>query len=241
MKAVFIGSNPKIQNIAFVGIGMRWPDATLQAAETAVEGLGLVERVSPDVVLLHPDFTDIPPSQTIREIREVSNAPLLVLGCLNNEIEAVSALEAGADDYARLPCDLTEIMARVWALLRRTDSLKLNQIQQNSLRIGALLVNLSTYEAHLNRKRLLLTSTEFRLLRLLARNHGIVIKTDSLRRGLWGDSIQTDASSVKKYVQRLRRKLGDDAKNPRWIVTIRGVGYKFIGPPPSQAAEHMAV
>jgi two-component system, OmpR family, response regulator len=79
----------------------------------------MVEREWPNIVLLHPDFSDVTLAGAIQELRGFSNVPLLVLGHRNDEMEAVSSLEAGADDYVRLPCDLIELTARIWALIRR--------------------------------------------------------------------------------------------------------------------------
>jgi DNA-binding response OmpR family regulator len=96
---------------------------------------------------------------------------------------------------------------------------------------GRLLVNPATYEAFLGREQLALTTTEFRLLYLLVKNWGIVVARQTLERTLWGE--QTDSYGlVKRYVQRLRHKLGDDAHEPRWVASIHGVGYQFIGPTP---------
>jgi DNA-binding response OmpR family regulator len=157
-----------------------------------------------------------------------------VLGYQGDEMEVITALEAGADDYVRLPCDLTEIMTRVWALLRRADFRPTHQ-HESPLHSGRLLINPSTYEAFFNGERLALTSTEFRLLHLLARNRGMVVQHQTLERAIWGEQTNS-AGLVKKYVQRLRRKLDDDARMPRWIASVHGVGYRFIGPAPGSGA-----
>ena len=96
---------------------------------------------------------------------------------------------------------------------------------------GELMVNPATYEAYMGRRRIPLTNTEFRLLYLLVKNWGMVVSRQSLERGLCGE--QVDSSGlVKKYVQRLRQKLGDNAREPIWIASVHGVGYRFIGPAP---------
>ena len=135
----------------------------------------------------------------------------------------------------RLPCDMTEMMARVWALLRRAGAM-VRQEEEKPLRSGSLLVNPTTYEVFLGDRRVVLTSTEFRLLHLLLKNRGIVVSHQTLGRTLWGD--QVDSSGlVKKYVQRVRQKLGDTAREPSWIVSIHGMGYRFIGP--SENSQHL--
>lgn len=228
MKVVFIGSNTKVAEVAALSVRLRWPDTIITVATTAAAGLGAVEKTTPEVVLLHPDFSDMSLAQSIQELRRFFHAPLLVLGHKGDEMEVVTALETGADDYVRLPCDLTEIMTRVWALVRR-EGLRPSQESEGMLRSGPLLINPATYEVFLNEERVVLTSTEFSVLHLLARNRGMVVQRQKLERAIWGE--QADASGlVKKYVQRLRWKLGDDAKMPRWIATVHGVGYRFVGP-----------
>ena len=114
MKVVFIGVDPQTAEMALLSLRLRWPDATPLVATTAAAGLELVEQVLPDVVLLHPSFSDLSLSKAIKELRGFSDVPLLVLGHQGGEMEVFTALELGADDYVRLPCELTEMMARVW-------------------------------------------------------------------------------------------------------------------------------
>jgi two-component system, OmpR family, KDP operon response regulator KdpE len=241
MKAVFIGVSPRTAEIASISVRLRWPDAAFLTAPTAAQGLELVEQEWPNIVLLHPDFSDLPHSRAIQDLRGFSNVPLLVLAQQGDEMEAVSSLELGADDYVRLPCDLTELTARIWALLRRAGGAIAHE-RESPLLSGRLLVNPATYEAFLGRERLALTTTEFRLLYLLVKNWGIVVARQTLERTLWGE--QTDSYGlVKRYVQRLRHKLGDDAHEPRWVASIHGVGYQFIGPTPRpvEAADYTGI
>ena len=228
MKAVFIGSNSEIADMAWLSQRLRWPDATPLVATTASAGLELVERESPDVVLLHPTFSDMSLPEAVQALRRYSNVPLLVLSHQGGETEIVTALELGADDYLRLPCDMTEMMARVWALLRRVGAIA-RQEEERPLRSGDLLVNPITYEVFLGDRRVVLTSTEFRVLLLLLKNRGIVVSHETLGRTLWGEEVDS-SGLVKKYVQRVRRKLGDTVLEPRWIVSIHGTGYRFVGP-----------
>ena len=230
MKVVFIGVNTRTADIASLGVRLRWPDATLSSAKTAADGLELVEHEWPDVVLLHPDFDDMSCSRAIQDLRGFSNVPLLVLGHQGDEMEAISSLELGADDYVRLPCDLTELTARIWALIRRSGNATSYE-SESPVVSGRLLVSPATYEAFLGGQRLTLTTTEFRLLHLLVKNWGIVVSRQTLERTMWGEQVDS-YGLVKKYVQRLRQKLGDDAKEPFWIASVHGVGYRFIGPTP---------
>lgn len=237
MKAIFIGVDDRTGDVAGLGMRLRWPDSTLLRAATGAGGLELVEQEWPDVVLMHPDFTDMPHSQAIKDLRRFSNVPLLVLGSQGDDMEAIASLELGADDYVRLPCDLTELTARIWALLRRTGA-GVSFESESPLVSGRLLINPATYEAFLGGERLALTSTEFRLLHLMVKNWGIVVSRATLERTLWGDQVDS-YGLVKKYVQRLRHKLHDDAREPFWIASVHGVGYRFIGPTPSSIEDSL--
>ncbi len=230
MKVVVIGASPRIVEIANVSVRLRWPDASLLSCSTARKGLDLVEQEWPNMVIAHPDFNDSTLSTLIQELRGFSNVPLLVLGSEGDEMEAVTSLELGADDYVRLPCDLTELTTRIWALMRRAGTTASYETE-NPLTSGHLMVNPATYEAFLSGRRLTLTTTEFRMLFLLIKNWGIVVSRQTLERTLWGERVDS-YGLVKKYVQRLRQKLGDDAREPFWIANVHGVGYRFIGPTP---------
>jgi two-component system KDP operon response regulator KdpE len=233
MKVVFVGADRRTFDMATLSIRLRWPDVMPLVATTAEQGLQLVEELSPELVILHPDFSDKSLSEAIRELRCFSNVPLLVLSQEGDEMEVVTALEQGADDYVRLPVDLTEMMARIWALLRRA-GVGVSHQRQSCLVSGPLLINPATYEVFLAGARIELTSTEFRLLYLMVKNSGTVVSRPNLERVLWRETEDRDSSGLmKKYIQRLRQKLGDDAREPRWIVSIHGVGYRFIGPAPT--------
>ena len=230
MKVVFIGADPQVAEMVGLSIRLRWPGVTPLVATTTLEGLEIVEQASPDVVLLQVGLPDMSLSKALQQLRGFSNVPLLVLGQQGSEAEVVTALEMGADDYVRLPCELTEMMARVWALLRRVAG-KTYHEGERLVRSGELFINPATYEVFLGSQQVMLTSTEFRVLYLLVKNRGSVVSHQTLERTLWGE--EADSSGlVKKYVQRLRQKLGDTAQNPSWIASVHGVGYRFMGPRP---------
>jgi DNA-binding response OmpR family regulator len=232
VKVVYIGVNGRTSEIATLAVHLRWPDVTPWITTTAGEGIAAVEQNQPDVVLLHPDFEDLSLNVAIQEIRRISQVPLLVLGEDGDEMEVVTSLELGADDYIRLPCDLTEIMVRIWALVRRT-GIRPASDNEGSFSSGRLFINPANYEVFLGDQRIYLTFTEFRLLHLLVKNRGTVVTHRTLERAIWGEQVES-SRLVKKYVQRLRHKLQDDASKPHWVASVHGVGYRFIGPLPNE-------
>jgi DNA-binding response OmpR family regulator len=128
---------------------------------------------------------------------------------------------------------MLEIMARVWASMRRVGVIACRNENGPPIISGDLLINPSTYEVFMSEQRIGLTATEFRLLHLLAKNRGVVVSRQSMEQSLWADR-GFNPQVAKKYVQRLRQKLGDCAAEPRWIASVHGVGYRFIGPKPCQ-------
>ena len=228
MKVVFIGPDPQIVEMVGLSLSLRWPTTSPLVATSFEEGVELLERTEADVIILQSDLPDISLAKALPKIRSFSNAPALVLGRQGNETEVITALDMGADDYVRLPFDLTELMARVWALLRRATA---NDYQEGEspIRSGELFINPSTYEVFLGNKEVSLTSTEFTLLYLLAQKRGSVVSHQTLGRSLWGEEVDS-SGLVKKNVQRLRTKLDDTVKDSSWIANVHGVGYRFIGP-----------
>ncbi len=221
MRAAFIGGDPRIADLASLAIHLRWPEVTPIVVTSTAEALAMISRESLDVLLLHPDLGDRTLAEFIRDIRELTNVPLLVLADQGDETEVVAALEAGADDYLRLPCDLTEIMTRIWALVRRAELQAPADEVGGPLRSGPLSLDPTTYEVSLADDRVPLTATEFRVLHFLMKNRGVVVAHQTMERALWSGRMNSD-KIAKKYVQRLRGKLDDDPREPHWIANVYG-------------------
>ena len=143
-------------------------------------------------------------------------------------MDEVKALESGADDYIQRSAGLVNLVARLVALIRRVRRIDLSRAGR-PLSFGSLTLDPATYEVFLKSKGLSLTSTEFRLLHVFLANRGAVVSHEFLAQSLWGDQVDSSAL-VKKYIQRLRRKLGDDPQSPQWIANVHGVGYRILGP-----------
>ena len=226
-KAVFIGVDPQVAEIARLGICLRWPEVIPMVAVTGTSGLDLVREETPDLVLLRPDLPDRSLPEIIRELRLFSDVPLVVLNHQIHELEPVTALEAGADEYIQLPCELSELTFKVSSLMRRTGNRKLGKPAE-PLVVGAVRVDLATHEVSLNEDQVFLTPAEFQLTHLLVKNHGAVISKADIEKELAKAGLGA-SGSVKQHIMRLRRKFGDNAKNPRWFANVPGVGYRFIG------------
>ena len=225
MKVLFFSQDgDKVEQLG-LALRLRWPDLRPLIASEGQVGLEVIEREEPDISIICGDLTDITVWETIKEIRRFSDVPIIVALEGDSEMEVVKALEGGADDFIRLPCNLTEFMARAVALVRRVGLTK-QRSDETPIRCGELLINPATYEVYLGNSRLVLTPTEFKLLYLLAKNRHVTLTQEFIQRVIWSEDIEA-GEALKKYIQRLRKKLGDDARNPTWIKTVHGVGYRF--------------
>lgn len=225
MKVLFFcQDSDKVEQLG-LALRLRWPDLRPLIASEGQVGLEVIEREEPDIVILCEDLHDMGVWASIKEIRRFSDVPVIVALESNGEMDVVKALELGADEFIRLPCNLTEFMARAVAIVRRVGLTK-QRSDETPIRCGDLLINPATYEVFLAESRLVLTPTEFKLLYLLAKNRHVTLSQEFIQRVIWTDEIEA-GEALKKYIQRLRRKLGDDARNPIWIKTVHGVGYRF--------------
>ncbi len=236
----FCQDNSTVEHLT-LGLRLRWPDTAPLVAHTGTLGLQAIEQKCPDLVMLCNDLPDMGMLSAIREIRRFSHLPVVVVADSRSEdedaINMVKAIDLGADEYIRLPCNLVVLMARIAAILRRYGSVARND--QGPVQCGELLINPATYEVSIGSRRIFLTPTEFRLLYLLARNRQTTVPQELIQRTVWADDDEENRDRLKKYIGRLRRKLGDDSSSPVCIKTIHGVGYRLV-PRSAPEPEHVA-
>lgn len=230
MKVLFFSEDgAKVEQLV-LALRLRWPDLKPQVAAQGSTGLQVLEVEEPDLVFLCSGLPDLGIWSAITEIRRFSDIPIIVATetAGDAEMDVVKAIELGADDYIAMPCNLMVVMARVVALMRRV-GLSRQRSDESPIYCRDLVINPATYEVYLGSNRLVLTPTEFKVLYLLAKNRNMTLSQSFMQRVIWSDDIEA-GDTLKKYIQRLRRKLGDDARNPTWIKTVHGVGYRFNSP-----------
>ena len=231
MKVLFFSQDGTSVEQLTLALRLRWPDLAPLVASQGDRALLTVEQEEPDFVMLCDDLPNLGIWSAIREIRLFSDVPIIVATASEgeSEMQIVKGLELGADDYIDMPCNLMVMLARVAAIMRRRGLTK-QRNEETTLTCGELTIDQANYEAYLGSERLALTPTEFRLLCLLAKNRNMTMTREVIQRVIWGDDDIQVGEAIKKYIQRLRRKLGDDARNPRWIKTVHGAGYRFYVP-----------
>jgi two-component system response regulator RegX3 len=201
---------------------------TASVVGTAAEALSSAERLSPDLVLLDIGLPDGSGFDVCRELRSRSGTPIIMLTARGEESDRVAGLELGADDYVVKPFSAREVVARVRAVLRRADSSA--GAGTDAMEIAGVRLDESRHEATLDGEALELSRKEFELLRTLMRNAGNVLTREQLIEEVWDMNWFGSTKTLDVHVSSLRKKLGDDAGDPRHIHTVRGVGFRFTGP-----------
>ena len=228
MKVLVIENNRQVvRDISFC-LKVRYPEVIVISVAEGSKGIEMVETESPDLVMADSSLADVDTLDLVSKIREFSDVPLVILSEAETDMDRARGLEAGADEYVTKPFSPIELLARVKALLRRTQGLGFKP--ERLVSIGELTINFTTHEVFHSGEQVKLTPIEYDLLSELVRNEGRVLTHPSLLEKVWGSEYVSDISFTKRYIHRLRKKLHDDPDNPRMIHTERGVGYKFITP-----------
>lgn len=193
-------------------------------AEDGLQGLEMSIKEKPDLILLDLMLPGKNGLDICKELRDRgSKVPIIILTAKKEDIDKVMGLEFGADDYMTKPFSVHELMARIKAVLRRSE--QGNEVK--NITKGALTINIERHEASLNGKGLELSLKEFDLLKTLAENRGIVMTRDQLLDKIWGIDYDGENRTVDVHIRYLRRKLGDEEGESKYIQTIRGMGYKM--------------
>ncbi|MBW8810929.1 MAG: response regulator, partial [Lysobacter sp.] len=209
----------------FLDIALRAQGYAVELAEHGNGGLESLATRGADLVILDLGLPDRDGFDVLRELRQWSSVPVILLTVRSSEAEKVAALDGGANDYVTKPFGVQELMARVRALLRAHGP------QGEILPVfddGQLRIDLARREVHLHGEPVVLARKEYALLAMLVQHAGRVVTQPQLLRELWGPTHQEDTHYLRILVGKLRHKLGDDAAAPRYIATEPGVGLRFI-------------
>ncbi len=212
----------------FVSRNLRARGFEVLEASNGLEAMALWERENPHLLILDVMMPRMDGLEVCRRVREHSAVPIIVLTALDSESDKVSALDLGADDYLTKPFGVEELLARVRAVLRRTQWEAMPPTDSGIKQLGDLEVDLTGHIVRLRGEEVRLSPIEFALLEQLITNAGKVLTHRILLQRIWGPEYGGEAEYLRVYINRLRHKLEPDPANPRYILTEPGVGYRFV-------------
>jgi two-component system KDP operon response regulator KdpE len=213
--------------VRFIRLNLEHDGFQVSEAYNGNQALDRMRTKLPDLILLDVMLPDIDGFEVLQTIREISNVPVIMLTAKGEEEDRVRGLETGADDYITKPFSPRELVSRVRAVLRRTETTMISTHELIEVD-ERLKIDFSRREVWVEGKLVQLRPTEYRLLYHLVKNAGWVITHDQILTKVWGYEYRDEPHYVRLYINYLRKKLEKDPANPRYILTERGIGYRFV-------------
>ncbi len=227
MKILIVEDEPDMAEVISVALIMQWADCQVLVTAEGERAIDLVEQEHPDLVLLDIALPGMDGYAVCSQLREFSDVPVIMLTVRDAEADKVRGLELGADDYVTKPFSHLELLARIRAVLRRAH-MPLPAPRVPDFVCGRLAMHFAQRQVTVDGKPVKLTPTEYNLLYHLVRNAGQVLPHSTLLAKVWGHEYKDELDYLKVYIRRLREKLEEDPKNPHYILTARGIGYRFV-------------
>jgi DNA-binding response OmpR family regulator len=225
-RVLVVDDEPRM--IGFIRMNLELEGYRVLEAHNGLEALEAIRTQIPDIVLLDVMMPELDGFETLRMLREISNIPVIMLTAKGDESDKVYGLELGADDYMSKPFGPRELSSRIKAVLRRTQAASTTP-EETILHIDdRLQVDFNHRSVTVNGEEIKLRPTEFRLLYHLIQNAGWTVPHEQLLANVWGYEYRDESHYVRLYVNYLRNKIEEDPANPRYILTERGVGYRFV-------------
>jgi two-component system KDP operon response regulator KdpE len=245
MKILVVDADTTVSEGVATALQLQWHDAKILTATAGEAGLRQFFDHDPDIVLLEVELSDMSGIDVLRQIRRVSDVPILIYSVRADDIVQVRALEVGADEYVTKPCSYLVLIARIKAVLRRAELLPPSRALPD-LVVGDVLINFRDRRVTVRGQPVKLTPVEYKLLYHLVRNAGRLMPHDALLDRVWGAEYGHTPDHLKVFISRLRSKI-EYPGGPHYIETERGVGYSFVHPnvwrptappPPARPRDH---
>jgi two-component system, OmpR family, KDP operon response regulator KdpE len=208
-------------------------ESELDVVEAAdgLEGIRAFHRQRPDLVVVDVEMPRLDGHELLRRIRELGDTPVILLGAVDAPAAIVRGLRSGADDYLVKPFDIDVLVARIEAVLRRAESSRAQPPSRIELDNGRLVIDLGRAEVWVRNQRIDLSATEYRLLAYLARRPDRIVSPTEILTHVWGVEYVNELGYVKSYVRLVRRKIEENPRLPRYLVSRRGLGYTLVSRP----------
>lgn len=208
----------------FLRVALTGHGYVVKEVGTGKEGLDAVATFSPDVVVLDLGLPDVDGLEVVRQLREWSKVPVIILSVKEQETDKIAALDSGADDYVTKPFGMGELLARIRAAMRHITGAD----EQPVLQFDDWTIDLVHRRIMVEDNEIKLTLTEYEIVRNLAINAGKVVTHRALLRAVWGPTYENEVQYLRVYIGQIRRKLERDPSRPKHIITEPGVGYRLL-------------
>ncbi|WP_211746852.1 response regulator transcription factor [Paenibacillus sp. Marseille-Q4541] len=216
--------------IELIEIYLKNEGYVLYKASNGLEALEILRCSPVDLIILDVMMPQMDGIQACMKIREKNNTPIIMLSAKSQDIDKISGLSIGADDYVTKPFNPLELVARVKSQLRRYKLLNNNNNSvsaENQIVIDDLMINTATHTVMIGDQEVKLTPREFDILKLLAVNQGIVLSMDKIYEEVWNEPFMESKNTVMVHIRKLREKIEKDTQHPQYIKTVWGIGYKM--------------
>lgn len=223
LKIVLVDDEPEI--LSLVRDYLSREGFRVLTAVNGVDGMILIEREKPDLVLLDWMLPGLNGLEMCKRLRETSSIPIIMLTAKSEEVDRVLGLEFGADDYVVKPFSLRELLARIKTVLRRASGA--TQENVSALTRGELSIDVASHRVWKRGEEILLTPTEFKMLHLLASRPGVVFSRLQLLQQAMGEEYLYYERSIDTHISNLRKKVEDNPSEPKFVLTVFGIGYRF--------------
>ena len=224
-RVLVVEDEPNIRNI--LRTLLQTANYRVVEAETAARAEIEARSHKPDLLIVDLGLPDADGAQLIRNVRQWSPVPILVLSARTQEEQKIAALDAGADDYVTKPFSAPELLARARAALRRNAR---GSEQTSIIKLGELTIDLGQRLASTSHGEVRFTPMEYRVLECLARQVGMIVTQNQLLREVWGPDREADTRSLRVFIKNIRHKIEPDPSQPRYLLTEAGVGYRLVLP-----------
>lgn len=225
---MLVDDEPDILNLLEKTLRMEGCHNILKA-ESGLRAISACRESCPDIIILDVMLPDMDGYEVCRRIREFSHCPILFLSSKNDELDKILGLAVGGDDYVTKPFSPKEVAYRVKAQLRRAQYGK-GSFKDGSIKIGKLMIDPDGCRVRKDGREIELTAREFQILQYLAQNKGRVVSRERLYETVWEEDSFGCDNTVMVHIRHLRRKLEDDPAAPKYIITLKGLGYKLVDP-----------
>jgi len=224
-KILVVDDEPRM--VQLIGMNLKLEGFEVISAPDGFQALEKVTREMPDMVLLDIMMPDMDGFETLKRIREISSVPVIFLSVKGEESDRVRGLDLGADDYITKPFSPRELVSRIKAVLRRVEPE--NAVKKTEIRVDdELTIDFDQRRVIVRGKEVRLRATEYRLLYQLVTNAGKLMSHETLLSRVWGPEYQDEDQYARLYITYLRQKIEKDPKKPHYILSERGLGYRFV-------------